>query len=304
MQEFYMESHCGLIHCCQWLPEREPVGVVQIIHGISEYVARYDELAQFLTAHGWVVVGEDHPGHGKSVGEEEQFGYLAGGWMGTVKLIHQLYRKTHAEYPGIPYVMLGHSMGSFLLRTCLFTYHDDLAAAIISGTAWMPDAVLAAGEAVCRLEARRFGDENHSPFIQKLMFGGYTKSFDHVRTPYDWISTDEAVVDAYAEDPFCTWLPSIQLCREMMSGLQMIQKKSNLARMKKDLPIFFLAGQLDPVGDMGNGVLKAVQKFKDAGIQDILVELYPHMRHECHNEIGREKVFADILAWMEEKTVK
>ena len=203
MQEFYLQSDVGMIHCCQWLPEGEPVGVVQIIHGISEYIARYAPLAEYLSAHGWLVVGEDHPGHGKSVGEGEQFGYLTGGWMGTVKLIHQLYHKTRSENPGIPYVMLGHSMGSFLLRTYLYTYHVDLAGAIISGTAWMPSAVLSAGLLACKEEALRLGEAVHSPMMQALMFGAYNKKFAPNRTPYDWISTDEAVVDAYAADPLC-----------------------------------------------------------------------------------------------------
>lgn len=300
MQDFYLQTPVGMIHCCQWLPEGEPVGVVQIIHGISEYIARYEPLARYLADHGWLVVGEDHPGHGKSVGEGDRYGYLTGGWMATVQIIHRLYTKTHREHPDIPYVMLGHSMGSFLLRTYLFTYHVQLAGALISGTGWLPDAVVSAGILACKEEALRLGEENHSPLIQSLAFGGYNKTFAPNRTPYDWISSDEAVVDAYAEDPFCTWLPSIQLCREMMEGIRMIQKKSNLSRMQKQLPVFFFAGQLDPVGNLGNGVLKAVQAFKDAGMQEVLVELYPHMRHECHNEVGRERVFADILQWLEQ----
>ena len=301
MQEFFMQTDCGCIHCCQWMPEGRPLGVVQIVHGVAEYIARYDEFAQFLAGHGYLVVGEDHPGHGKSVGEGEIFGYLTGGWMGTVKTIHLLYGKTRAEHPGIPYIMLGHSMGSFLLRTYLFTYHAELSGALISGTGWQPGALLPLGLALCREEAARLGEANSSPLIQNLIFGSYNKRFAPNRTPYDWVCSREAVVDAYAADPFCTWLPTIQLCREMLSGIQMIQRKSNLDRMQKQLPVFFFAGQLDPVGSMGNGVLKAVQAFKDAGMEDVTVELYPDMRHECLNETGREKVFMDVLTWIQEK---
>ena len=274
------------MHCCQWLPEGQPVGVVQIVHGVAEYIARYDEFARFLAAHGYLVVGEDHPGHGKSVGEGDQFGYLTGGWSGAVRNIHMLYGKTRGENPGIPYVILGHSMGSFLLRTYLYTYHAELSGAIVSGTGWQPAALLPLGLALCREEAARLGETRCSPLIQKLIFGSYNQRFAPNRTPYD---------------PFCTWQPTIQLCREMLRGMQSIQKRENLGRMQKELPVFFFAGQLDPVGNMGNGVLKAVQAFKDAGMKDVTVELYPDMRHECLNETGREKVFADVLAWMQEK---
>ena len=288
MQDFFMQSEYGCIHCCQWLPACEPVGIVQIIHGICDYTARYSELAEFLADRGYVVVGEDHPGHGKSVGEGERYGYLTGGWMGTVKLIHRLY-------------MLGHSMGSFLLRTYLYTYHTDLAGAILSGTCWQPEAIIPFARVLCKEEALRLGETAHSPVIQNLAFGVYNQSFAPNRTPYDWVCAREEVVDVYATDPFCTWLPSIQLCAEMMLGIQMNQKKSNLSRMRKDLPVYFFSGQLDPVGDMGNGVLKAVQAFKNAGMKDVFVELYPCMRHECHNQAEREKVFGDIFLWIESR---
>jgi len=296
-----MQSEVGSIHCCKWLPHGEPRGIIQIVHGISEYIARYDDFASYLADAGYIVVGEDHPGHGKSVPEDGAFGYLTGGWMGTVKLIHRLYLKTSTEHPGLPYIMLGHSMGSFLVRTYLFTYHDPLAGAILSGTGWQPDAILPVGVLLCREEAARLGETKNSPLIQNIVFGSYNKSFAPNRTPYDWISTDSDVVDRYAADPFCTWLPSVQLCREMMQGIQMIQKRSNLSRMKKDLPVYFFAGQLDPVGNMGNGVLKCVQAFKNAGMKNVLVELYPGMRHECHNENGKEKVYEDVVRWVNEQ---
>ena len=297
--EFYMETEAGKIHCCWWLPNGKPKGIVQLIHGVNEYAARYAPLAEFLTTHGFHVVAADHPGHGSSVGENDRFGYLTGGWMAAVKVVHQLHGMTAEQFPDLPYFMLGHSMGSFLLRTYLFTYHTDLAGALISGTGWMSPAILAAGRLLCREEAARLGWEQHSPTLQQIMFGPYNKQFAPNRTPYDWLSRDEAVVDAYAADPFCTWKPTVQLCYEMLGGLQLIQKKQNLARMQKKLPVFFFAGQQDPVGANGNGVLKAVQAFKDAGMEQVTVELYQEMRHECHNEVGKERVWHEILSWLD-----
>ena len=291
------------LHVTVWEPKSNPKGIVQIIHGIAEYTARYNQFAEFLAQHDYLVVGEDHPGHGYTA-EEGELGYMTGGWIGTVSGIHQVYEMIHQKYPSVPYYMLGHSMGSFLLRTYLFTYHTPLSGAIISGTGWLPSLILPLGTALCKEEALRLGDRKASTLLEKIIFGGYNKEFTPNRTPYDWLSRDHAIVDAYAADPLCGFSASIQLCREMMSGMYANALKANLVRMQKDLPVYFFAGQQDPVGDMGNGVLKAVQAFKDAGMQDVLVELYPNMRHECHNEPGKEKVFADLVQWMTEKAAK
>lgn len=304
MQSEYMQTSLGQIHCCRWLPEGEPAGVLQLIHGVADYTARYEELARFFTARGYAVVGCDLPGHGGSVGPDDQFGYLTGGWMGAVRTVHRFYRQIRAEYPGIPYVMFGHSMGSFLLRTYLFTYHVELAGVVLSGTAWMPEPVVQGGLALCREESVRLGERAQSPMLLEAVFDSYNRKFKPAQTDYDWVCGRKEIVDAYAKDPRCTWKPSIQLCREMMEGLCMIQKRSNLERMQKQLPVYFFAGQQDPVGSCGNGVLKAVQAFKDAGMQDVLVELYPNMRHECHQERGREMVFRDLWKWMQEKTAE
>ena len=195
--------------------------------------------------------------------------------------------------------MLGHSMGSFLLRTYLFTYHSGLRGALISGTGWQNPALLQVGRALCREEAARLGETVSSPVIQKLIFGAYNNAFAPNRTPYDWVCSNEAVVDAYAKDPDCTFLPTIQLCREMLDGIHLIQKKENLSRMQKALPVFFFAGQQDPVGNMGKGVLKAVEAFRKAGMQYVTVELYPNMRHETLNETGKEQVYGDVVSWLE-----
>lgn len=302
MQSFYLSTEVGSIHCGLWVPEGSPAGVVQIIHGVADSITRYDAIAEYLCAAGYVVVGEDHPGHGLSVAEGESFGYLTGGWMQTVKIIRQLRRKIGDEYPGLPYFMLGHSMGSFLLRTYLFTYLDEeLTGAILSGTGWQPSSLIAAAAVLSREETLRLGERGHSKLMIDLVFGGYNKKFAPNRTAYDWVCANPEAVDAYAANPFCTWTPSIQLCAEMLRGILMIQKSSNLARMRKDLPVYFFSGQLDPVGGMGNGVLKCVQKFKDTGMGDVVVELFPDMRHECHNEVNRELVFSRLLAWLTQK---
>lgn len=286
------------LHTSIWEPEGTPKGIIQIIHGVAEYVARYDAFASYCANLGYLVVGEDHPGHGQTA-KGQTLGYLAGGWMGTVKGIHQVYETIHQMYPEIPYFMLGHSMGSFLLRTFLFTYHVPLAGAVISGTGWLPAFILPLGLAVCKEEALRLGESASSPLLEGMMFGGYNKKFAPNRTTHDWLSTDSAVVDTYVADPLCGFPVTIQLCREMLQGLRMIQNKDNLNRMPKDLPIYFFAGEQDPVGDMGAGVLKCAKAFKVIGMKDVSYKLYPGMRHEALNEIGKERVYQDLINWLD-----
>ena len=295
MQEFEL---CAHLRGYAWYPEGDPVGIVQLIHGVAEHSGRYDRFAGFLTDHGYLVVASDHPGHGKSIPEGEAPGFLTGGWMGTVKGLHQVYEKFHSQYPSLPYYMLGHSMGSFLLRTYLFTYDTPLSGAVISGTGWQPAFILPLGLFLCKMEAARLGERNASSLLQSMMFGGYNRKFAPNRTAFDWLSTDPAVVDAYVKDPLCGFATSIQLCAEMMGGLQMIQRSRNLSRMRKDLPVHFFAGEQDPVGDMGKGVLRTVEAFRKAGMQQVTCKLYPNMRHEALNEIGKEQVYGDILQWL------
>lgn len=302
MQEFFLQNGTSeFLHCCQWDPSCEPIGVVQLVHGVAEHVARYDEFARFLADRGYLVVGEDHPGHGKSVATGEPLGYLTGGWNDTVRGIHHLYGKTKTAYDGIPYYILGHSMGSFLLRTYLYTFHDALSGVILSGTGWQSPALLAAGRAICRLEMLRRGERATSHLLQSLAFEAYNRKFAPNRTPFDWISADEAHVDSYMADPLCGFSPSIQLYGEMFYGMAQNQKRENLSRMKKSVPVFFLSGALDPVGNMGKGVVETARAFRAAGMEDVSVKLYEGMRHEPLNETGREQVWGDILAWIERK---
>ena len=275
MLEFEFSSHgAGMIHAYRWEPEGQPRGVVQIIHGIAEYVPRYAGFAAFLNARGFLVTGEDHMGHGKSHGTEPC--HFSGGWCAAVDDSMELLRRTQRDYPGVPYFVLGHSMGSFLTRTLLFRYPDaGLRAAVICGTGWQPAPVLAAGLALCGLEKLRLGETGRSKLLANLMFGAYNRKFPDARTPNDWICSDPEVVAKY-----------------------MIQRPANLQRMDKALPVFFIAGRSDPVGNMGRGVEKAAAAFRAAGMQDVACKLYDG-RHEILNEKDRQLVYDDVLAFYE-----
>lgn len=299
MQSFYLDPIEGVhMHCRMWKPEEEPRAVVQIIHGVAEHIDRYDAFARFLTAKGMLVVGEDHPGHGATVTSDGIQGYMTGGWSGTVNCVHALRLHIGAQYPDIPYFMLGHSMGSFLLRTYLFDIRCKIHGAILSGTGWQPAALLAAGQAVCSFEERRVGQRSVSNLLNTLMFGSYNKKFSPNRTTHDWLCTDHAVVDRYVEDPRCGFPATVQLCKEMFSGLSQIQNMDNLKRMDRSIPVLFAAGTDDPVGNMGKGVLQTVRAFQKCCVQDVDVNLHPEMRHEILNEKGKITVFNDISNWI------
>ena len=300
MEEFYLASNgAGRIHCGLWEPEGTARAVVQIIHGIAEHIGRYEQFAQFLTQRGIVVCADDHMGHGLSVEAGGTYGYFSGGWMAAVADERALYEEMKRRYPDLPYIMLGHSMGSFLLRTYLYTYPGELTGAIISGTGWQPKAALKAGLALCRLEQLRLGETGCSGLLKELMFGAYNKKFKPNRTPNDWICSDEAVVDAYTNDDLCGFDATVGLTRDMLTGISMNQKPENLRKMDKDLPVLFVSGMQDPVGAMGEGVLRCIDAFKRAGLRNVTIRLYPEGRHEMLNEVNRTEVYADVLSWLE-----
>lgn len=299
--DFYFDSlGGGKIHGCRWTPDGEVTAIVQFIHGIAEYVERYDDFASYLNSKGILVVAEDHMGHGKSICEATPIGCFAGGWQTAVKDTYRLLKNTMEEFPGVPYILFGHSMGSFMARTILAKYPDSgITAAIICGSAWMPGAVIGAGKALATLICKKDGEQKQSNLLQSMMFGGYNKKIEHVRTPCDWLTRDSKIVDVYVADPLCGFIPSAGLVRAMMEGLQYIQDSKSLNAMKKDLPVFFIAGGDDPVGGYGAGVRQAAEEFKKHGMEMVDLKIYPLCRHEIHNEINRQEVYDDVVSWIE-----
>lgn len=239
-------------------------------------------------------------GHGGSIVSGTQ-GYFSGGWLNAVADVKALHDRTAMEYPGIPYIILGHSMGSFLLRTYLYTYPADLDAAIISGTGWEKPATIKAGLLLCRIEEKRLGETKTSPVLNSLIFGGYNKVFKPNRTPSDWICSDEQVVDKYQADPLCGFDATIGLARDMLTGIRMNEDPTNLMKMNKSLPVLFVSGAKDPVGGMSKGVLACIDAFKRSGIRSVTIHIYPEGRHEMLNEVNRVDVYNDILTWLDER---
>ncbi len=299
---WYDSKGAGKIHACRWSPEGEPKAIVQIVHGIAEFVERYENFANFLTAQGFLVVAEDHMGHGQSINGDGIRGYFHGGWFTAVEDTMELLRQTQQEYPSIPYVLFGHSMGSFMARTILCKYPDSgIQAAILCGTGWQPafamPALVKAVDVVCK----KTGETEPNETLQKLIFGSYNNKVEHPRTSYDWLTRDAKIVDTYIADSLCGFTVSCGLLRDMMQGISFIEQPKNLEAMRKDLPVFFIAGGDDPVGSYGKGVRQAVKAFQKAGMRDVSCKIYPLGRHEILNEINRKEVYGDVHQWLMSK---
>lgn len=303
--EFYFPSRDQRtqIHAVEWIPDGEVRAVVQICHGMVEYIDRYHEFAEYLRGYGYYVVGHDHLGHGKSVLSESEYGFFGsqGGNKYVIGDIHQLRQKTEKKYPQVPYFMLGHSMGSFLLRQYLQLYGNGLQGAVIMGTGDKSPAVLAAGKFVCRFLMLFKGEHYRSRLVDHLATGGYNKRIVPARTPSDWLTKDEKIVDQYRSNPLCTFVFTVNAFYHMFCGMQELTKKENMDRIPKDLPLFFAAGEEDPVGGYGKDVDKVYHRYKDCGIKDISLKLYADDRHEILNELDRNQVYCDIYEWIEKR---
>ena len=304
-KEFYFPSSDGhtQIHTVEWRPvEGDPIGILQIAHGVAEYALRYDAFAQFLCAKGFLVVANDHIGHGLSVAEGAAPLYFGkqDGWQHVVDDLYALRDLTGKKYPSLPYFLMGHSMGSFLTRSYLIRYPGTVAGAIIMGTGQQPRLLIAGGRLIAKLAGKRGdGDTRFSKTVNRLAFGAYNKPFAPNRTCFDWLSASEENVDRYLADPYCGGNASVGLFYEMLGGIGYVCKQANVNRMNRNTPVLFVSGDHDPVGDMGKGVKAAYESFRAAGVKDVSLKLYPGLRHEILNEKYCAQVYADLWSWIE-----
>lgn len=304
-EEFTFDSRDGetKLHAVRWVPEGKALCIVQIVHGMAEYIERYEELAQFLAQKGILVTGDDHLGHGKSVPEDGTYGYFCEQDPATVVVrdVHRLKKITQEDYPGVPYVILGHSMGSFILRNYLFRYGTGIEGAIICGTGSQPQPLVKVCQAVAAIQGAFLGDAHVAKMIDKLAFGNYNKKIANAKTPFDWLCRDEKIVDAYMKDKWCGFTFTVNGFKTLFRLLDRLNQKDNLAKMPKDLPVYFIAGDMDPVGNYGGGVKKAYEDFCQAGMEKVTIKLYPGGRHELLNEMNKIQVYGEIYTWIMER---
>jgi len=308
-EEFFFDSrdNQSRIHAVRYAPEdQEPVCVVQIIHGMAEYIERYEEFARFLTKRGCVVTGNDHLGHGKSVGEDGLYGYFCEQDPATVlaRDVHRLKKMTQQVYPGLPYVIVGHSMGSFILRNYLTMYGSGITGAVIMGTGYRSRGIMAVSKFMVKLQKIFLGSRHVSKFSDKVSFGGYNKRIPDARTKFDWLCKDEESVKRYIEDPLCGHVFTLNGFQTLSELIMRAHDPKRLKRIPADLPLLVISGDEDPLGDYGKGIPKVCEGLRGAGVKDVETRLCAGGRHELLNEPERVRTMEEIYGWIERHCLK
>lgn len=276
-------------------PEGDVKGIVQLVHGMCEYIDRYEDFARVLVSEGWIVVGHTCLGHGDKA---KLHGYFAdkNGWQCLIDDVHALRTRTQLEYPDLPYVIFGHSMGTFVVRCYLTEHANGLSGVILSGTGYYGAPLVLGGLAISDLLCLFGQKKKPSPIINAIGFAPANKPFAPNRTPFDWLTSVNEEVDRYLADPYCGFLFTTSGYRDMFRGLWRLTKEKQLRVIPHDLPVLFVSGANDPIGDMGKGVERVAAGFRNNGCANVTVRLYPGGRHEMFRETGKEVFFADITS--------
>ncbi|MGL4832775.1 MAG: alpha/beta fold hydrolase [Propionibacteriaceae bacterium] len=292
----------AVLDVCVWRPEHTARGLIQIAHGMAEHASRYDELGQRLAAAGWLVVAGDHRGHGARAKANGQLGiFPARGYDQIVDdlcVIGQHYRGLDRTLPWIP---VGHSMGSFLVRLLASRVGRELAGLVVIGTGSSQGPLAPVAKTVVAREVRKRGVAGASTVMDKLAFGGFNKAFRPTRTPADWLSRDAAQVDAYLADPLCGFVCSAGFYRELIHLVELVNRDDIMRAVPSSLPILLLSGAADPVGRAGSGVRAVERQLRRCGARDVTMKLYPQARHEILNETNRDEVIAMVMSWLDDK---
>ncbi len=263
----------------RWDPAGPPRAVVQITHGMGEHAQRYEHVAQALIDAGYVVYAQDHRGHGASARSDDLGNLGSGGWTALVDDIGSLSAVVRAEHPGLPLILLGHSMGSFAVQQYLLDHSADVAAVVLTGT-----AVIDLLEPALDLD-------------QPLDLTMFNAAFQPARTDYDWLSRDEAVVDAYVADPLCGFGIDTASAKTMFVGARRLADPDQVAALRDDLPVYIAVGESDPVNGGLTLLHPLVDRLKEAGLTDVTVVTYPEGRHEIFNEINSAEVIGSLIEW-------
>lgn len=289
------------LHVNRWLPDGPAKAVVQIAHGMAEHSERYARFAEQLTSAGYAVYAQDHRGHGLTASAPEDEGYFtdAGGFATVVDDLHLVTERAKAEQPGLPFFLLGHSMGSFLARSYAARFGDELDGLILSGTGGDPGLLGKVGQLVATVEGRVRGRRHKSTLLNTLTFGQYNKPFQPNRTDFDWLSRDDAEVDKYIADSRCGNVFTSGFFADLLGGIAEVSSDDTVSRVPKDLPIHLVSGALDPVGDRTKGVQQVAGQYRRLGVADVTTKFWPEARHEVLNETNRDEVSAELIGWLD-----
>jgi len=288
------------VYC--WLPDGNPNAVVQIAHGLAEHAARYARLAEALNAAGYAVYVNDHRGHGRTVKAADDLGFFAerDGWRKCVDDLWQVNRHVAATHPGLPIVLLGHSMGATLAEQFMGDHGDALAGVVLSGANGKPTALAKIGSAITRAERARLGARGKSKLVQSLTFDAFNKKFAPARTAFDWLSRDLPEVDKYVADPLCGFPATVQLWLDLLGGWAAVSCEAHRNRVPKALPIYLIAGGRDPVSGNTRQLEPWIAEYRAAGLVNLTHKFYPDARHELFNETNRDEVTRELIEWLEQ----
>lgn len=302
MKELTIEmSDSFSIHTFVLLPMGDPVGHIHLLHGMSEHIGRYTEFAQFLASQSYIVSGHDHRGHGKTAAKNGMKGYFAekDGFERVVQDAYEVITYLRRKYPSSRFALFGHSMGSFIARRYVQLHGAEVDLALFSGTGADPGIMRYAGQVATYLHGKKNGFDQPDHFLNKLVFGGFNKSVNHPKTPFDWLSTDYDAVEKYMTDPACGIVPTTQFFADLFEGLGTIHTIDEIRKTPKYLPILLFSGSADPVGDNGKGVWRVAKQYKNAGIEQVTVLLFEGGRHEMLHEKNRQSVFETVYDWID-----
>jgi alpha-beta hydrolase superfamily lysophospholipase len=285
-----------------WLPIEKPKAVVQIAHGLAEHAGRYARLADALTSAGYAVYANDHRGHGRTVKSADDLGFFAerDGWRKCVDDLWRLNRHVAATHPGLPIVLLGHSMGSTLTEQFMGDHGDALAGVVLSGANGKPTFLAKVGGAIAWAERLRMGARGRSKLVQSLTFDAFNKNFAPARTAFDWLSRDPAEVDKYVADPLCGFAATVQLWIDLLDGWAAVSSAAHRNRVRKTLPVYLIAGRRDPVSGSTRQLEPWIAEYRAAGMVNLTHKFYPDARHELFNETNRDEVTGNLVGWLDQ----
>lgn len=289
------------VYVYKWIPN-EVKAIVQLTHGAIEHAMRYTQFAERLSEEGYAVYALDLRGHGQTGEKSNQpniFSKEPNGWLKIIDDLRTLTKQIQVDFPDRPIFLFGHSMGSFLARDYISRHGELFQGVILSGTGRAAPLLTYAGIGLAKLMMLG-GRHNPSPFLHQMIFGELNKQVQNPRTDYDFLSRDPAEVDAYIADPWCGRTVTVEFAHEMVSGVLWINKKQAFAQTPNDLPIYLYSGMEDPVGGpKASFVGEVAEAYRRAGVQDVSMKLYEDARHEMLNELNREEVMDDVVAWLD-----
>lgn len=314
IKNFTLTAEDGaLLSCNYWLPDKTitPRAQVLLVHGMLEHSRRYDYVASSFVNSGFIVLGYDQRGHGKTAeiaakdrkdGKNTR-GILAEkeGFSKVVSDLNTVFKAAKQAFPSLKVILLGHSFGSFVTLSFIERFTPLLDACIVCGTSGPMGALARAGYLYSLLMKRLLGGETCSKLMQNFIFCRYLKRIKEVKTGFEWLSSNQTNIDAYFNDKYCGGVASTSFFVDMLGGVIQVNKTKNISKIDKRLPLYLIAGEEDPVGNYGRGVKSLYERCKKCGIISIDIKLYKGDKHEIFNELDRDLVIEDTIKWIESK---